>query len=94
MIVYKSFIRVVEFKNSGVPKYRQLAFAIVQDIEQGKLELGDWLPSANDYADLNNISKNTVLKAFCILRQKNIVTLNMSRRFMVINNRPARLFGN
>jgi DNA-binding GntR family transcriptional regulator len=94
MIVYKSFIRVLEFKNTGTPKYRQLAFAIVQDIEQGKLELGDWLPSATDYADLNNISKNTVLKAFAVLKQKNIVILNLSRRFMIINNRPARLFGN
>lgn len=92
MITYKSYLCVVDFKpDSGIPIYMQMVFSIINDIRIGKLEVGDWMPSIYDYAILNGISKNTVARAYIVLKQKGIIHLNQNKRYVVMNEHAAKL---
>lgn len=67
----KTYIRLIEFKR-GVPKYKQLALAIAEDIQQGKISKGDLLPTVSEYGSLNKISTSTVGRAYEFLAKKGI----------------------
>lgn len=61
-------------EQSDVPKYIQIADALVQMIDDGLLNLGDRLPSINGAYKTLGISRDTLIGAYMELRARGIVS--------------------
>lgn len=59
--------------HSSIPKYIQVADSIANDIELGKIKRGQRIPSINELSDKNSISRDTIEKAYKILRDRNLI---------------------
>ena len=65
------------------PKYQQLIEAVLTNIEQGTLILGQQLPSINEWAGTKGVAKVTVAKAYEDLRQRGVVRSQHGKGFYV-----------
>lgn len=61
-------------ENSRIPKYKQIVDYIINNIASGKLKLDDKLPSINYLSEEFYLSRDTVEKAYNILKEKKVVT--------------------
>lgn len=59
--------------NSRMPKYRQIVDSIVEGIAKGYLELGEKIPSINEVSEECLLSRDTVEKAYSILKDQGII---------------------
>ncbi len=71
---------------STVPVYKQLISNVQQLIAEGALNPGDILPSMNELSTSLDISKETVKKAYAILREKGIIESAQGKGFYVLAN--------
>lgn len=69
-----------------VPKCRQLAEAITYGIKTGKIVKNDGLPSLHEYASRLEISKNTVERAYAMLKDSGIVGSFKGKGFYVVSD--------
>lgn len=90
MTCTKTYIRLVEFKR-GIPKYKQLAIAIAEDIHQGKISKGDLLPTVNEYCSFNKVSNSTVGRAYGLLEKKGITVNKVGLGCTVINEDVSKI---
>ncbi|MBF4470958.1 GntR family transcriptional regulator [Flavobacterium sp. HJJ] len=58
---------------SSVPKYKQVAECIMNDINSGTLEAGHQIPSINELSHSSSLSRDTIQKAYKYLRNKNLI---------------------
>lgn len=85
-------IRIDE--SSQTPVYKQIIESITGLVDAGKYKEGDLLPSMNELAGELNISKETVKKAYSILREKNIIDATQGKGFYVSkieNNKKLKI---
>ena len=61
-------------ESSGIPIYRQIVEQIRYMIESGALTEGEQLPSARLLADNLGINRNTIAKAYSLLRDTGLIT--------------------
>ena len=66
-----------------VPIYKQIIQKIQHKIDVGDYSAGDYLPSMNELADELKISKETVKKAYSILREKRVIESVHGKGFYV-----------
>ena len=59
--------------NSGVPIYRQVADAVIRQIDRGQLKHGELLPSVRQLAGELGVNPMTVSKAWSLLEAEGIV---------------------
>ncbi len=79
--MYSNFIEISE--TSNVPKYQQLCATLIKNIEEGTMKIGERVPSINDTSEEYYLSRDTVLKAYELLREKGILTAVKGRGFYV-----------
>ncbi|SFF05271.1 transcriptional regulator, GntR family [Thermophagus xiamenensis] len=60
-------------KNSDVPKFRQLVESVNNAISEERLNIGDHLPSVNQVCKEYNLSRDTVFKAYSLLKEQGVV---------------------
>lgn len=72
------------------PYYKQILQSIQNLWEQGEYNPGDYLPSLNDLAADLEISKETVKKAYGMLREKNIIESAQGKGYFFTSNRYAK----
>lgn len=58
---------------SKTPKYKQIVNSVIAGIEKGELEIDDKLPSVNRLLIEFDISRDTVVKAYEILKEIGII---------------------
>lgn len=58
---------------SDIPKYQQLVNAINDAVAKHLLNKGDLLPSVNGICKENNLSRDTVFKAYSILKDQRVI---------------------
>lgn len=78
----------IDFKinvNSEVPKYQQLVNAINNELANSKLSSGDVLPSVNFICNTYNISRDTVFKAYSILKEQGVVESVPNKGYYIAN---------
>lgn len=76
-------------EHSHIPKYKQLANLLIQEIRQKKNNQEEKLPSIN-YLSLNyDISRDTVEKAYKELRKKNLIEAVPGKGYYVKQNKAA-----
>ncbi|WP_034256545.1 GntR family transcriptional regulator [Arenibacter latericius] len=61
-------------ENSRIPKYRQIVESIINNISHGHLKIDDKIPSINSFSEEYILSRDTVEKAYQILKDRNIIT--------------------
>lgn len=76
---------IVINKNSRVPMYQQIVDSIINNISNGNIELNQKLPSINTISEDFNLSRDTVEKAYNILKERNII-VSIPRRGNYIAN--------
>lgn len=66
------FIHIDE--NSRIPKYQQIVNSIIDSISKGQLSIDQKIPSINRLSEEFYLSRDTVEKAYHILKERNIIT--------------------
>ncbi|SHH58950.1 GntR family transcriptional regulator [Wenyingzhuangia marina] len=66
------FITIDE--NSRVPKYQQIVDSIIHNISIGNFVIDQKIPSINMFSEEFYLSRDTVEKAYSILKQRNIIS--------------------
>jgi DNA-binding transcriptional regulator YhcF (GntR family) len=59
--------------DSSVPKYIQIANSIAKDILDGKIKKESRMPSINELSDTSSLSRDTIEKAYKILRDRDLI---------------------
>ncbi len=81
---------------SRIPKYRQIVNSIVEDIRKGSLSVGQRIPSINEISEEYYLSRDTVEKAYALLKEKKIIVSARGKGYYVsrtdISSRANVLF--
>jgi len=72
-------------ESAGQTKLRQLVHSITEAISTGKLKSGDMLPSVNQLSAESGFSRDTVFKAYNILKERNIIESAPQKGYFVTN---------
>ena len=83
----EDIVRFDSIRKSGFTKYNQIVNAITQATEINALKMGDALPSINNYSKSYKVSRDTVEKAYKILKERNVITAIRGKGFFVSQNR-------
>lgn len=81
METFKGFLEIDE--SSKIPKYQQLVETFISDIELGIMKIGDRAPSINKTSEEFYLSRDTVVKAYELLRKNGILTSVKGKGFYV-----------
>ncbi len=60
-------------KSTGQTKIQQLVHSITEAVNTGNLKIGDSLPSINQLSNETGFSRDTIFKAYNILKQRNVI---------------------
>lgn len=81
----KNYLKVVTIDDSSLkPKYRQLADAITEGVEAKLILDGDILPSIHDFCVALDLSKNTIEKAYNLLKKQGTVSSYRGKGYFVL----------
>lgn len=69
---------------SRIPKYRQVVNSITDSIILGKLKINQRIPSINGLSEEFYLSRDTVEKAYKILKEKNIIQAVRGKGFYIV----------
>ena len=61
-------------EDSRVPKYKQIVDSILQNIANGNLKINQKIPSINSFSEEFYMSRDTVEKAYNILKERKIIS--------------------
>ncbi|SIT10693.1 transcriptional regulator, GntR family [Zobellia uliginosa] len=61
-------------EQSRIPKYRQIVDSIIHNISTGKLKIDEKIPSINSFSEEYLLSRDTVEKAYNILKERKIIS--------------------
>jgi len=75
------FINIDE--NSRIPKYQQIVDSIIYNISVGNLKMNEKIPSINRFSEEFYLSRDTVEKAYGILKERNIITSIRGKGFYI-----------
>ena len=75
------FININE--NSRVPKYQQIIDSIIHNISNGNLKIDQKIPSINMFSEEFYLSRDTVEKAYSILKDRKIITSIRGKGFYI-----------
>lgn len=70
-------------EHSRKPKYRQIVDSIIDNIASGKLKINEKIPSINQFSEEFGLSRDTVEKAYNILKEQRIITSVKGKGFYV-----------
>lgn len=79
--IFKDFLEIDE--DSKIPKYQQLVDTFINDIEIGMVKIGEKMPSINETSEEFYLSRDTVIKAYELLRNRGIITAVKGKGFYV-----------
>ena len=69
--------------DSRIPKYRQIVNSIIKDIESGLLTVGQRVPSINEISEEYYLSRDTVEKAYNVLKERQIIVSAKGKGYYV-----------
>jgi DNA-binding transcriptional regulator YhcF (GntR family) len=79
-----SIVKIVP--NSDIPKYQQIVNSINNAISNNVLSVGDILPSVNSICKTYSLSRDTVFKAYSVLKENRIVESVPNKGYYVASN--------
>lgn len=76
---------------SSTPKYQQLANWVISCIRTGKICMGEHLPSINTLSEILNLSRDTVEKAYRLLKKKKVIVSCIGRGYFVTGDLGVKM---
>ncbi len=70
----KMFKHIRIDEHSRIPKYRQIVESIIHNISVGNLKIDEKIPSINSFSEEYLLSRDTVEKAYNILKERKIIS--------------------
>lgn len=70
-------------ESSNQTKIQQLIHAVTEAINLGNLKEGDFLPSVNQLNKDSGVSRDTIFKAYSLLKQRNIISSTPTKGYYV-----------
>tara|TARA_Y100001980_G_C14556924_1_gene354304 strand:+ start:141422 stop:142480 length:1059 start_codon:yes stop_codon:yes gene_type:complete len=80
---FLNFLRIEE--DSKTPKYKQIVDTIVSDIENGIFKIGERIPSINETSEEFYLSRDTVERAYKVLKRKGLIIPVKGKGYFVAN---------
>src|SRR6187401_828145 len=77
------FIEIRIDHESRIPKYLQIVNSITEDIERDILSIGQRIPSINEISEEYYLSRDTVEKAYNVLKEKKIIVSAKGKGYYV-----------
>jgi DNA-binding transcriptional regulator YhcF (GntR family) len=77
-------------ESSRVPKYQQIVDSIIHNISIGNLTMDQKIPSINRFSEDFYLSRDTVEKAYSILKNRNIITSIRGKGYYVSRTKLIR----
>jgi DNA-binding transcriptional regulator YhcF (GntR family) len=74
-----------------IPKYLQVVDGITTDIEKKILKENEQLPSLHELSNLCNLSRDTVEKAYKILKNRGVITVVRGKGFYVKSKQSGKI---
>lgn len=71
--------------DSEIPKYQQLVNAVNNELANNRLAFGDALPSVNSLCKAHQLSRDTVFKAYSILKDHGVIESVPNKGYYVAN---------
>ncbi len=68
---------------SRIPKYLQIVNSITEDIKRGTLTVGQRVPSINEISEAYYLSRDTVEKAYNVLKEKQVIVSAKGKGYYV-----------
>lgn len=75
------FIKIDE--NSRIPKYQQIIDSIIDNISLGNLKMDQKIPSINKFSEEFYLSRDTVEKAYSILKERKVIVSIRGKGFYI-----------
>ncbi len=75
------FIKIDE--DSRIPKYRQIVDSMIHNVSVGNLKIDQKIPSINMFSEEFYLSRDTVEKAYNILKERKIITSIRGKGFYI-----------
>jgi DNA-binding transcriptional regulator YhcF (GntR family) len=69
-------------------KYKQIVNYVLNEINEGALSKGSWLPSVNDFRLMFNLSRDTVFAGIAELKSKGVIESCPGKGYYVCTSRP------
>lgn len=69
--------------SSGIAKYKQIINSILGGIDEGKLQVGDKIPSLNVFVREYGLSQDTVLSAYNELKHRGIISSSVGKGYFI-----------
>jgi DNA-binding transcriptional MocR family regulator len=85
-------IWVPTIEQQSGPKYRAIASALADDVQTGRLQPGDRLPTHRDLADVLGVTVGTVTRAYAEAQRRGLVSGQVGRGTFVAASSNQRLF--
>jgi DNA-binding transcriptional regulator YhcF (GntR family) len=76
---------------SQTPIYKQIVQSVQNMVSAGLYHEGDFIPSMNELANELEISKETVKKAYNILRERGVIESSHGKGFYVTNKNEEKI---
>lgn len=70
-------------EHSRLPKYRQIVDAVIDNVSNGRLTIDDKIPSINALSEHLLLSRDTVEKAYNILKDRKVITSVQGKGFYI-----------
>ncbi len=76
---------IIISESAGQTKLQQLIHSITEAISNGLLKTGDTMPSVNQMSMQSGFSRDTVFKAYTILKERNVIESAPQKGYFVAN---------
>jgi len=89
MIAQKVFLK--DINGNNIPKYLKIVNAFKDSINTNSFESGDSIPSINEFSKNYRVSRDTVFKAYTLLKQQGYIKATPNKGYYVCEGRKKIL---
>lgn len=87
----ETFIKIKNLNNNDSPKYIKIVNAIKEAIDVNELRIGDRIPSINEFSKDYKVSRDTVYKAYVLLKEEGYVNSTPNKGYYITESRKKVL---
>lgn len=80
-----------DINGNNIPKYQKIVNAFKESIEINAYKSGDSIPSINEFSKDYNISRDTVFKAYTLLKQEGYISATPNKGYYIRESRKKIL---
>lgn len=86
-IMVESVVNLRGIEDNSVPKYKSIFNAFRESIESNALKPGDSVPSINEFSKCYNLSRDTVFKAYKLLKQEGFIKSTPNKGYYIADGK-------